>query len=237
MTIQKETLVPLDESDFISHSERQKQKIHKLEAALAEKDREHENQLLQLEKIANEVLDGYKDKVVTLKAEAHFTPNRNLPVRILSAYIEDGFTTDNTAGIPKEERMQRYEFTAGYEFEHEAMQPASKGKWMLVADHREALSCWKQKVADLEYEAAIKKIAALAEKEEKIQAAMEAGKMLKEQRDKAEEQITALTAENKRLKGVLRLMANAPLLETAPLQQVKAFIRKAQEALRGEEEK
>ena len=38
MTIQKETLVPLDESDFISHSERQKQKIHKLEAALAEKD-------------------------------------------------------------------------------------------------------------------------------------------------------------------------------------------------------
>jgi len=80
-------------------------------------------------------------------------------------------------------------------------------------------------------------LAALAEKEEKIQAAMEAGKMLKEQRDKAEEQITALTAENKRLKGVLRLMANAPLLETAPLQQVKAFIRKAQEALRGEEEK
>ena len=38
-------------------------------AALAEKDREHENQLLQLEKIANEVLDGYKDKVVILKAE------------------------------------------------------------------------------------------------------------------------------------------------------------------------
>jgi len=37
MTIQKETLVPLDESDLISHSERQKQKIHKLEAALAEK--------------------------------------------------------------------------------------------------------------------------------------------------------------------------------------------------------
>ena len=50
-------------------------------------------------------------------------------------------------------------------------------------------------------------------------------------------QIAALTAENERLKGVLRLMANAPLLETAPLQQVKAFIRKAQEALRDEEVK
>ena len=51
------------------------------------------------------------------------------------------------------------------------------------------------------------------------------------------EQIADLITENKRLKGVLRLMANAPLLETAPLQQVKAFIRKAQEALRGGEEK
>uniref|UniRef100_A0A6H1ZIW1 Uncharacterized protein n=1 Tax=viral metagenome TaxID=1070528 RepID=A0A6H1ZIW1_9ZZZZ len=37
------------------------------------------------------------------------------------------------------------------------------------------------------------------EKEEKIQAAMEAGKMLKEQRDKAEEEIVALTAELKSL--------------------------------------
>ena len=55
--------------------------------------------------------------------------------------------------------------------------------------------------------------------------------------ERQEQKIAALTTENKRLKGVLRLMANAPLLETAPLQQVKAFIRKAQEALRGEEEK
>ncbi len=46
-----------------------KEQIIALEAAVKEKDREHENQLLQLEKIANEVLDGYKDKVVTLKAE------------------------------------------------------------------------------------------------------------------------------------------------------------------------
>ena len=38
-------------------------------AALAEKDMEHGNQLIQLEKIANEVLNGYKDKVVMLKAE------------------------------------------------------------------------------------------------------------------------------------------------------------------------
>ena len=48
-----------------------------------------------------------------------------------------------------------------------------------------------QKIRELE--------AALAEKEEKIQAAMEAGKMLKEQRDKAEEHIAALTAELKSL--------------------------------------
>ena len=54
--------------------------------------------------------------------------------------------------------------------------------------------------------------------------------------ERQEQKIAALTTENKRLKGVLRLMANAPLLETAPLQQVKAFIRKAQEALRDEEQ-
>ena len=51
--------------------------------------------------------------------------------------------------------------------------------------------------------------AALAEKEEKIQAAMEAGKMLKEQRDKAEKQITALTAENKRLREDVRKLRRA----------------------------
>ena len=34
-----ETLVPLDESDFLDHSERQDQKIRELEAALAEKEK------------------------------------------------------------------------------------------------------------------------------------------------------------------------------------------------------
>ena len=52
-------------------------------------------------------------------------------------------------------------------------------------------------------------LTALAEKEEKIQAAMEAGKMLKEQRDKAEEEIVALTDENKRQSEEIRLLRRA----------------------------
>ena len=64
--------------------------------------------------------------------------------------------------------------------------------------------------------------AALAEKEEKIQAAMEAGKMLKEQRDKAEKQITALTDELGTVKEILRQLNNRDK-------------RLQDEALRGEE--
>ena len=85
--------------------------------------------------------------------------------------------------------------------------------------------------------------AALAEKEEKIQAAMEAGKMLKEQRDKAEEEIVALTDENKQLRELVDCAedivelygASRPGLTEDQEGWKKEWLRKARQALRGEE--
>ena len=86
-------------------------------------------------------------------------------------------------------------------------------------------------------------LAALAEKEEKIQAAMEAGKMLKEQRDKAEEEIVALTDENKQLRELVDCAedivelygASRPGLTEGQEGWKKEWLRKARQALRDEE--
>ena len=70
-----ETLVPLDESDFLAHCERQEQEIRKLKAALAEKDEQitawRNKQEYKAEVFREEIRlkDG---QIATLKANAEF---------------------------------------------------------------------------------------------------------------------------------------------------------------------
>lgn len=62
-----EILVPLDESDFLAHCERQEQEIRKLKAALAEKDGQLDSLLAESIILARQK-DELKEQIATLKA-------------------------------------------------------------------------------------------------------------------------------------------------------------------------